>query len=895
MQIRNLLAAAALSVFASSILASDYYVVVPVPGKTAENSYDKGSLVLSSPLLNFGTRQRGEAGLPLPLELTNASSAPLTVSGMTIADAGVEDGYSVQTNCSVLAPSASCDAYVYYRPVVAGVHISTLTISHDGKGSAKVVTLQGVSADPSATLKIDSFGSVNVGSAKDTVAIFTNTGIGNLTVGAPSTNGTGFSIVGKDCPSSLSPSDYCSVTVRFAAQATGTQAGLLTVPSGAGAITANLTGTGMSSDLQFSSGPVADFGGVAVGSTATSQTVTLKNSGNAQADGLVLAVDGSTGYTIQNSSCGTSLAAGATCSFTVRFAPVNPGAYLGNLDAYVGGAVRASSPLSGVGTSSAVSVAPSTNTLYAIVGTTNPVYYTFTNSSKSPVTITGKSVTVSDKSLVYAFTPGTNECPSVVPAQTSCRINLSIQAADSFAPHTQTLTLNTSAGQLMDSRMNVGGSWAKLSPSPANPSFTFGNVAVGGSALSTKVTVTNMAIAGNTNTVAYSMPDGFSLDSSTCSDTSIRTTSCEFYVKFSPTAAKSYGGNFTMTTYTNPSSGTTGTPQPATLTIPLSGVGIAPASLSWQGGLTDVVEVGETSAFTMTLYNPGPGAVSLGAVGLAGNTSEFQLNSTSCTGSLGGNSSCWAQVIFTPTGTGARPAATISVTAGGAAVSSTLSATAGTAVLSPSLTSLAYPATYAPTAGTFNAFSDLKLTIKNTGTAPAENLSSSITYDDVPLNFQFQWDGCVTRLNAGSSCTTTIRAIGSVVGPHTGTVTFQSASGQLRIPFTFTVAPMNIGVTTVTAVKDTTVGSGTVSSYTVKTDNTAGQVIVQPPTISGNTAEYSLAAGSNCNGTIALNSSCAINVLFTPTATGPRPQGTLNVNVGGVMRTVPLTGNGLAP
>jgi hypothetical protein len=160
---------------------------------------------------------------------------------------------------------------------------------------------------------------------------------------------------------------------------------------------------------------------------------------------------------------------------------------------------------------------------------------------------------------------------------------------------------------------------------------------------------------------------------------------------------------------------------------------------------------------------------------------------------------------------------------------------------------------------------------------------------DATLSFSFQNNACVNRLNAGTSCSTVVRASGSVLGTHTGTVNFKSASGLLKIPFSFSVVPMDIGVTTVTAAQDTTVGKGTVSSYAVKTNST-GPVIVKPPTISGNTAEYSVAAGSNCNGIVAINSSCAVNVLFTPTAAGPRPQGTLSFTGGGIVRTLALNG-----
>jgi hypothetical protein len=893
MNLKKLILATVLYAFATSLFASDYFVVVPVPGKSTENSYDKGSLVLSAPQLDFGARQLGDVALPLSLTLTNASTVPLTVTQMTVPDTGAGAGFSVQTDCSGLAPSATCKAYVYYRPIVAGASATTLKISHDGKGGSKTMALRGSALNPSAALAISDFGPVNVGSAKDGIAVFTNTGIGNITVGMPSTTGAGYSVVSSDCPSPLSPSNSCNITTRFTALTTGDQAGQLSVPSGAGAITASLSGTGLSSSLQFSSGPVAGFGSVAVGASATSKTVTLKNSGNLAATGLALEVDGTTGYTLRNSTCGTSLAAGDACSFVVQFAPVNPGAYLGNLEATVGGAVLASSPLSGVGTSAAISVAPSTGTVYVIVGTTNNVSYTLTNSSNSPVTINSKSLVVPDPSLVYSFTPLSGECGNDVPAKSSCQISLTMQGADSFGFKPVTLTLNTSAGALTDNRLSVGGSWAKLSPSPANPAFSFGNVVVGASTLAAKVKVTDLSIAGNVSGITYGLPDGFSLENSSCGNTSNRTAVCEFNVKFSPTAAKAYQGNFTMTSHTQPTAGTSGAPQPYTLTIPLSGVGTEPAAISWQGGVTGVVEQGESRAVTMTLYNPTAAGLALGSVSLTGNTSEFQLAGTTCASALSAKSSCTAALNFTPSATGARPSAAISVTAGGANVSTTLSATGGTAVLTSNLTSLKYANSYVPGSGVFNAFSDLTMTVTNAGTAAAENLTTSLSFDDATLSFSFQNNACVNRLNAGTSCSTVVRASGSVLGTHTGTVNFKSASGLLKIPFSFSVVPMDIGVTTVTAVQDTTVGKGTVSSYAVKTNST-GPVIVKPPTISGNTAEYSVAAGSNCNGIVAINSSCAVNVLFTPTAAGPRPQGTLSITVGGIVRTLALNGSGIA-
>jgi len=891
MKLKKILLAAVLSAFGSSLFAHNYFVVVPVPGKSTVPQ--KSSLTISPSTLDFGTHQTGEAGLPLPVTLTNVGDTKVSIAQITVPEDGLVEGFSAQNNCTVLAPAASCQAYVYYRPIVAGLQSSILTVAHDGnKSGTSTVSLLGRAVAPSASLAIADFGQVNVGSAKDLIAVFKNTGLGNLTVGTPSTTGAGFSIVDTDCTSPLAPSDSCSMTTRFTAQVPGDQAGTLTVPSGAGAMTASLTGFGVKSDLQFTSGPVASFGSVAVGSSSTSKTVTLKNSGNVPADNLVLTLDGTTGYTIESSTCGTSLAADDTCSFAVKFSPVDAGAHLGDLNARVDGKVLASSPLSGVGTSAAIFLTAPTGTAYNLIGTTNYQFYTFTNSSSSPVTINGKSLTPSSDYESYAFEAGTSECANVVPAKSTCRINFWVQSSDIYPLKPLALTLNTSAGKITDNHLSIGGSWAKLSPTPANPSFEFGNVVVGASATSAKVTVKDLSISTALSDVTYFVPDGFTLESSTCGDTSGRQATCEFYVKFSPTAAKTYKGNFSMTTYTRPISYSHGTPQPYTLSIPLSGTGVAPAAISWQGGVSGVVEQGESRAITMTLYNPAASAVALGSVGLTGNTSEFSLTGTTCASSLAANSSCTATLNFAPKGTGARPQATISVTAAGSAVSKSVSATAGTAVLVATPTSLTYNNHYVYTSYVYDAFQDISVTVKNTGTAAAEHLNSSIAYDGATLQFSLQNNSCVNRLNAGASCTTLVRGQSGVLGTYSGAVTFNSASATVKIPFTYPTIPIDVTLKTVTAVQDTTVGKGSLSTYTITT-NSAGKIITDTPVISGNTAEYSLAAGSNCGGIILVNSSCTINVLFTPTATGARPQGTLSITVGGIKNTVQLNGKGL--
>lgn len=892
MNLKKIVLALLLPSLSAPLLAASYYLVVPSAGKLNAQPNSVAGPITSSRVLNFGLRQRGTAGAPLAITLTNPGPGPLVIEKITIPQGGA-DGFSVQHDCTVLAADAQCVGFVAYNPATAGNHTNTLTVTHSGTRRTTSVRLEGAAREPAASLHIAEFGEVNVGSAKDQAAVFTNSGIGPLWVGTPAVFGNGYSVVVHDCPSPLAPAESCSITTRLTAPAAGPLDGRLVVPSGAGPVTTTLAGTGVRSDLQFTSGALPSFGSVSVGQSTVSGTVTLKNTGTATADNLSLTIRGAgaAAYAIQSSTCGSSLSPGGSCTFTVKFNPAALGSFAAELHALSAGKSMASSPLSGVGASTALFIAARTSISVILVGTTNSEYYTVTNSSPSPVALTSKSLSHPEPAISYEFGGGSNECGPTIPAKASCRINFKLNASDSVGSKPLTLTLNTSAGKLTANTLSVSASWAKLVPTPAAPSFDFGNVILGNAATAAKVTVTDKSSAINVNGLEYSLPDGFQMVDSSCGATSVRGAVCEFYLRFTPTKAKAYSGTFTMTSRTQ-YTGTGGTPTPYELSIPLSGTGVLPATISWQGGVYGTVEQGTSRVGTMTLFNPTGSSVALGPVTLSGNTTEFSLTGTTCSSSLAANSSCTATLSFTPNGTGSRAAGTLTTTVNGVAVSKSVAGTAGVAVLTPTPVSLAYPSRYPNKAGMLNAFADLKVTIKNTGTAVAENLANRIVYNDIPLNFSLQYNSCVNRLNAGSSCSLYLRAVGSVVGSHAGSLRFSSASSQVSVPFTFNIVPFDLTLNTAIPVQDTVVGEGSISRYSIQTNST-GAIYLGTPTITGNTTEFSLAAGSTCADNLTPNASCYINVLFTPTGKDVRQPATLTVPVGGVLQTITLSGSGL--
>jgi subtilisin family serine protease/chitodextrinase len=81
--------------------------------------------------------------------------------------------------------------------------------------------------------------------------------------------------------------------------------------------------------VQLAPGVLA-FGSVAVGASAV-QAVTLANAGNAVLEGIGLAVTPGADFSIASSTCGASLAPGASCEIAIAFAPSAPVARSGAL------------------------------------------------------------------------------------------------------------------------------------------------------------------------------------------------------------------------------------------------------------------------------------------------------------------------------------------------------------------------------------------------------------------------------------------------------------------------------------------------------------------------------------------------------------------------------------
>jgi len=151
------------------------------------------------------------------------------------------------------------------------------------------------------------------------------TGLSIVASGAPFTQTN-------TCGSTLAPNSQCSITVTFAPTVTGSQSGTITItdsaPNSPQVVT--LRGAGVF-PVSLVPGSLA-FGQVTVGTSSAVKVVTVTNNEKVSVSITSIVLGGSKpGDYSQTNTCGTGLAAGATCTISVTFSPTAVGARIASV------------------------------------------------------------------------------------------------------------------------------------------------------------------------------------------------------------------------------------------------------------------------------------------------------------------------------------------------------------------------------------------------------------------------------------------------------------------------------------------------------------------------------------------------------------------------------------
>jgi hypothetical protein len=330
------------------------------------------SLSANPSSLSFASTVVGSTTAAQSVTVTNTGTASATISSV----AATGDFQQTNTCGTSLAVNASCTISVTFAPTTGGARTGTVTVTSNAVNSPTTISLSGsgigtntnialnqptsasssVNGAQTPNFAVDGNASTYWESANGSfpqwlqVDLGTSFSINKVILRLPpstawgarnqtlavqgSTNGTTFSTLASGTYTFDPNVASNSVTITFTASTqryvrinitanTGWAAGqvseLEVYPAGGGG------GTGATLSTSPSS---LTFGSTNVNATSAAQSVTVQNTGNAAASVSSIAASGDFA---QTNTCGTSIAAGASCTISVTFHPTAAGTRTGSV------------------------------------------------------------------------------------------------------------------------------------------------------------------------------------------------------------------------------------------------------------------------------------------------------------------------------------------------------------------------------------------------------------------------------------------------------------------------------------------------------------------------------------------------------------------------------------
>jgi hypothetical protein len=348
--------------------------------------------------LSFGATLVGSSAATQTVTVTNSGTTAASVSAVAVTG-----DFAQTSNCSSVAVGGSCTVTVKFTPTAGGTRSGTLTVTGNANNSPLTVGLSGTGI--SSTTNIAAGQPVTASSSYQTyvasnvtdgntstywestdgagypqtitVDLGSTWSIGSLTLTLPpstawstrtetlavygSTNNTAFSQLVASNGYTFNPSTGNTVTISLPS---GTSARYveLSFTGNTGWSAAQLSefevfpGGGGSGGSALTASPSSiSFGNTLTGQTSAAQSVTVSNPGSSAVSVSSVAASGPFS---QANTCGTSIAAGGSCTVSVKFTPTATGSASGSLS------VASSAPggpltvaLSGTGVSSTTDLA----------------------------------------------------------------------------------------------------------------------------------------------------------------------------------------------------------------------------------------------------------------------------------------------------------------------------------------------------------------------------------------------------------------------------------------------------------------------------------------------------------------------------------------------------------
>jgi len=421
------------------------------------------------------------------------------------------------------------------------------------------------------------------------------------------------------------------------------------------------------------------FGSLATGSTSSAQSVTVSNTGSSSTSVSATI----SGQFADSTTCGTSLAANSSCTYSVTFKPTSAGAQSGTLAVTAGGSTTNVS-LTGTGVAPGPILNANPGSLSfasTVVGSTSASQnVTITNTGTASASVSGVSSNSGD------FTVTSNNCTTLA-VNASCTVGVAFKPSTGGA-RSGTLTVSSNAnnnpttvslsGTAIDSSTNIAAG-ATASASSSNGTYVAGNVTdadpstywesangawpqwvqvdLGSSFNLSKVVLRlppTTAWGARTETLSVqTSSDGNTFTTVVGSATytfdpnngnnsvaiNLPANTSGRYLRVNITANSGWNAGQLSQVEVYPGSGSGGGGGSASLSA-------SPSSLSFASQ-----NVGTTSgAQTVTISNSGTAAASVASINVSGDFAQ----TNNCGSSIAASASCTINVTFTPTATGTR-------------------------------------------------------------------------------------------------------------------------------------------------------------------------------------------------------------------------------------------------
>jgi hypothetical protein len=612
---------------------------------------------------------------------SNTGNVRVALGGVSLTSGTPQ--YTSSTTCgSMLEVGASCTATVTFTPHAAGTHAGVLRAAFASGDVDVSLTGAGTLGQASVSPATLTFADQQVASTSTAQTItVTNSGNRKLTVSGVSVTAGASDFGQSNTCSVIDSNGTCTISVTFTPTVAGARTGTVTMAHDGvdGVTTVDLSGAGRTQSASLST---PTFAATALGSSKTA-TATLSNTGIGALSVTVPSANSvtGTGFSFVATTCGTSLAIGATCTVDIKFAPTSTGAASGTLTVATGAGSQSvlfsSSGIQGQASLSSPSLtfaAQRTNT------TSTAQTVTLTNTGSDVLVVS--SVSISAGATDYLQT---NNCSNVAVGGT-CTVNVS------FKPTAD----GTRSGMLSFTHNGSGPTGVSLSGTGQTPNASLSAPSFPATPVGANSTATATLNSTGTETLAVTVPSAasvtgasFSFVSTTCASTQAPGSNCTVTVRFSPTSTTAAAGSLTI--------GTSAGNQ--TVSLGSTGIqgyaSISPSSVTFSPRLT-----GTTSATqTVTVTNTGTNTLTFTGVGISVGASDF-AQSNGC-GSVAVNGTCTVNVSFTPAADGSR-SGTLSFTHNGGGIANV--SLSGTGVPAPSVTSASFSPT-SVTAGNSSTFS----------------------------------------------------------------------------------------------------------------------------------------------------------------------------------------------